>query len=89
MMSAASGPLRKFEEGFGSLNISALLEQHGVLSDRRIEVARHQPARSFLALDDLRQGNKSELGIAGVDELEGLGDAVALNDLRLQGVIQR
>ena len=37
--------------------------------------------------EELRQRDEADFRVLGVDELEGLGDAVALHDLRLQRVV--
>ena len=64
------------------------LQQHGILADRRIELLRDQPARPRRRRPvELRQRDEAEFGIAGFDELEGLRDRGALDDLRLQRVI--
>ena len=54
----------------------------------RIERLRHHPARSLALAGELRQGDEAKFGIAGVDELEGLGDVVALHELRLQRLVE-
>src|SRR5690606_39939215 len=47
----------------------------------------HDPARPGLIRGDLPQRYETNLGISRRDELEGLGDILALHDLRLQRVI--
>src|SRR5690606_36153832 len=47
----------------------------------------HDPARPGLIRGDLPQRYETNLGISRRDELEGLGDILALHDLRLQRVV--
>src|SRR5215475_16175859 len=51
-----------------------------------MKVLRHEPPRSRGDGMELRQSNKSEFGVPRVDELEGLGNAAASDELALQGV---
>jgi hypothetical protein len=43
-----------------------------------------EPSPSAAVADHLRQGDKAEFGVAAGDELVGLGDVLALDELRLQ-----
>ena len=87
MMARASGPFRNSRKAFDASSFVALLQEHRVLPDRRIESLRNLPARSVGDAEELRKGDEADLRVPGVDELERLGDAVALDDLTLQGVI--
>src|SRR5689334_23522060 len=80
---ARLGTLEEGQEAGGHLVVSTLLQQHGVLPDRLVEVLGHEPARAGLAAGDLGEGDEAELGVAGVDELERLRDVRALDELRL------
>jgi hypothetical protein len=51
-----------------------------------MKVLRNKPPRSRGDPVELRQSDKSEFGVPRVDELEGLGNAVASDELALQRV---
>lgn len=61
----------------------AMAQQQRVLTDRRVLVCRHHPARAFAdasVFDYLRQRHETELGIAAGDELVGLRNVLALHE---------
>ncbi|MNF68545.1 hypothetical protein D3C84_504050 [compost metagenome] len=59
--------------------------------DRVVQAGGNDPGRTagdLAVLVDLRQGDKTQLGVAGGDELVGLADVLAFNDLVLDLVGQ-
>ncbi len=69
----------------------ALVEDDRVLLDRVVHLGGDDPGRTagdLAVLVDLRQGDEAQLGIAGGNELIGLGDVLAFDDLVLDLVGQ-
>src|SRR5450631_985366 len=67
-------PPEEGDKSARSLVRGPALKQHRILPDRRIEVLRHHPARAGFGSRQLRQRDEAEFGVAGFDELVGLGD---------------
>jgi len=61
-------------------------QQDGMLADWRMEFLRHDPGGSGFAAGKLGEGDKAEFGIAGGDELVGLGNALPLDEFRHQAL---
>ena len=80
MTAAASSPFMNAMNA-SRFVVGTIAEQNRILADRGIQIGWDDPARTFRLLDDLREGYEPKLGVAGVDELEGLRDAAALYDL--------
>lgn len=80
-------PLHERDECFSRFVVGTIAEQNRILADRGIQIGWDDPARTFQLLDDLREGYEPKLGVAGVDELEGLRDAAALYDLAAESVV--
>ena len=64
--------------------LSPLLRRIASCFDRRIERLLDDPARAVVLADHLGQRDEANLGIAGFNELEGLGDILPLYDLGLE-----
>src|SRR5690606_17069967 len=72
--------LEKFKERDRGRVVLPVYEQNSVLTDRRIEFLRYDPARAALRLRNLAKGDEAKFGIAGLHELIGLRDALSLHD---------
>ena len=81
----------KDEELFGGGALRALRHDNRALLDGRIEVARND---EIMAVGSEARGegggerDEAGVGVAGVDELRGLGDVFGSDDARLECVVE-
>src|SRR5690606_583544 len=75
--------LQEIKERCGGLVVLALAEKCGILSYRRVQLFRHAPVGTFnlAVLERLRQGDEAQRGVAGGDELVGLGNVFTRDQL--------
>src|ERR1700689_176 len=75
------GTFKKSEESFRRLAVRSGLQQHRILTDRRMEVRGNFPLRPGSHAMKLRERDEPQFRIPRINELERLRDAVALHDL--------
>ena len=87
MIATASGPWRNSRKARAASLSAPFLSSTASCLIGIVQVLRHDPARPFVAAGHLSQRDEAELGIAGLHELEGLADVVALHDLGLELIV--